>query len=95
MAVKSKVAAVKIPTPMASSFRRPLTASLELAAIIGTDPMTRQEVVSRIFAYIEAHGLRDEANQREIVADDKLALVLGKGRASMTELQKHIARHLT
>ncbi len=74
---------------------KPMMPSVELAAIVGPGPMPRTEVVGKMWVYIKEHGLKNPADGREIVADDKLRAVFGRDRATMFEMQKLISPHLT
>lgn len=78
-----------------SGLQRPVTPSKELAAITGSDPLPRSQVVSKIWDHIRKNNLQDPNNRREIVADDKLRAVFGKDRVSMFEMNKHLSRHLS
>src|SRR3954471_14470985 len=74
---------------------KPLQPSKELAAVVGSEPLPRPEVVSKVWDYIKTHKLQDPANKREIMADEKLQAVFGKERVTMFEMNKHLAQHLT
>ena len=78
-----------------SGLQRPVTPSKELAAITGSDPLPRSQIVSKIWDHIKKNSLQDPNNKREIVADDKLRAVFGKDRVSMFEMNKHLSRHLS
>lgn len=80
--------------PATSAFAKPLQPSKELAAVVGSDPLPRTEVVSKMWEYIKKHKLQNEANKREILADDKLAAVFGKSKVTMFEMNKFLAQHL-
>jgi len=73
---------------------KPLQPSKELAAVVGSEPLPRAEVVSKVWDYIKTHKLQDPANKREIMADEKLRAVFGKNRVTMFEMNKHLAQHL-
>ena len=73
---------------------RPLQPSKELAAVVGSKPLPRAEVVSKVWDYIKTNKLQDPQNKREIVADEKLRAVFGKERVTMFEMNKHLAQHL-
>ena len=73
---------------------KPLQPSKELAAVVGSDPLPRPEVVSKVWDYIKKNNLQNPANKREIRADDKLRAVFGKEAVSMFEMNKHLAQHL-
>jgi hypothetical protein len=66
----------------------------ELAAIVGAGPLSRGEVVSKMWDYIKKHRLQNLANKREILADDKLEKIFGKPKVTMFEMNKHLAQHL-
>src|SRR5215211_480990 len=74
---------------------RPLQPSKELAAVVGSSPLPRPEVVSKVWDYIKKNNLQDPQNKREIMADEKLQAVFGKNRVTMFEMNKHLAQHLT
>jgi chromatin remodeling complex protein RSC6 len=78
-----------------SAFLKPLQPSPELSAIVGSAPLPRPEVVSRVWEYIKKHKLQNPQNKREIMADEKLQAVFGgKNKVSMFEMNKHLAQHL-
>jgi len=78
-----------------SGLQRPVTPSKELAAIVGSDPLPRSQVVSKVWDHIRKNNLQNPQNKREIIADDKLKAVFGKDRCSMFEMNKHLSRHLS
>ena len=73
---------------------KPLQPSKELAAVVGSKPLPRAEVVSKVWDYIKKNNLQDPQNKREIRADAKLQAVFGKNRVTMFEMNKHLAQHL-
>src|SRR4051794_25798769 len=79
----------------ANALQRPLQPSEALAAVVGPEPLSRGEVVSKGGDYIKSHNLQNPENRREILADDKLKSVFGKEKVTMFEMNKHLARHLT
>src|SRR3954447_20590399 len=88
----AKTAPAKKANP---ALMKPLQPSNELAAVVGSKPLPRLEVVSKVWDYIKTHKLQDPANKREIMADEKLQAVFGKNRVTMFEMNKHLAQHLT
>lgn len=74
---------------------RPVKPSPELAAITGSDPLPRSQVVSKMWDYIRTHKLQNPDNKREILADDKLKKIFGEDRVSMFDMNKHLSNHLT
>jgi chromatin remodeling complex protein RSC6 len=89
-----KKAAKKAARKPNAAFMKPLTPSGPLAAIIGSAPMPRTEVTSKIWAYIKKNKLQDAVNKRMINADEKLKELFGKAKADMFELTKFVSKHL-
>ena len=73
---------------------RPVTPSPELAAVVGSAPLPRSEVVSKVWDHIRKNNLQNPNNKREILADDKLKKVFGVDKCTMFEMNKHLSRHL-
>jgi chromatin remodeling complex protein RSC6 len=85
--------AAKKPNP---ALMKPLQPSDELAAVVGSAPLPRTEVVSKVWDYIKSNNLQNPENKREILADAKLQAVFGgKRKVSMFEMNKHFAQHLS
>jgi chromatin remodeling complex protein RSC6 len=78
-----------------AAFMKPLTPVGPLAAVIGSTPLPRTEVTSKIWAYIKKNKLQDSVNRRNINADDKLKpLFGGKAQVSMFDLTKYVSKNL-
>ena len=77
-----------------NGLQKPLQPSQELAAVIGPGPLSRGQVVSKMWEYIRSHNLQNPENRREILADDKLRNVFGKEKVSIFEMNKHLGAHL-
>jgi len=73
---------------------KPMKPTGPLAAIVGSAPMPRTEVTSKIWHYIKKNKLQDNANPRMINADDNLRVLFGKRRISMFEMSKAIEHGL-
>lgn len=78
-----------------NALQAPQNLSADLAAVIGKGPLSRGEVVSKIWEYIKKNNLQDQANKRQINADAKLKKIFGADSVSMFEMNKHIGKHLT
>ena len=89
--VATKTAAAKKPRKAAAG----LTPSAELAAVIGSEPVARTEVVKKLWDYIKAQGLQDPKDKRSIKADAKLKPVFGKAQVTMFEIAGLIGKHLS
>jgi chromatin remodeling complex protein RSC6 len=78
-----------------NALQKPLQPSEDLAVIVGSQPLARGEVVSKVWEYIRANNLQNPANKREIVADEALKKIFGKDKATMFEMNKFFSQHLT
>ena len=93
-----KAAALKEAKPKAprkttaASGKQP---SAALAAVIGSEPVARPQVMKKLWDYIKANGLQDATDKRNINADAKLLAVFGKPQVSMFELAGIAGKHLS
>src|SRR5215831_6973258 len=71
-----------------------VTPSPALGAIVGVAPLSRAELTTRVWAYIEAHELQDAQDRRQIHADATLKKVLGRDQVSMFEMTKLLNQHV-
>ena len=77
-------------------FMKALNVSPALAAVVGSAPLARTEVVKKLWVYIKKNGLQDAKNRRMINADDKLKVVFGgKTQVSMFDMTKLVSKHLS
>ena len=78
-----------------AAFMKPMTPSSTLAAVVGSTPLPRTEVTSKLWGYIKKNNLQDRTNRRMINADEKLRDVFGgKKQVSMFEMTKLVSKHL-
>jgi chromatin remodeling complex protein RSC6 len=77
-----------------SAFNKALKPSPELAAVIGPEAVPRTEATKRLWEYIKKHNLQNPANKRNILCDDKLKAVMGKGEVTMFEMTGLVGKHL-
>ena len=89
MAKEAKPAGKKIDALM-----KPLTPQGPLAAVVGSEPLPRGQVVAKMWDYIRKHDLQKPTDKRVIVADDKLKAIFGKDECTMFEMNKYIAQYL-
>ncbi|MGL4575340.1 MAG: SWIB/MDM2 domain-containing protein [Burkholderiaceae bacterium] len=90
---KKAAAPKKKRTPNAA-FMKALTPSAALAAVVGSKPLARTEVIKKMWDYIKANKLQDQVNKRMVNADAKLKEVFGKAKVSMFEMAGLIGKHL-
>lgn len=72
-----------------------VTVSPELAAIVGDRPITRTEIMKRIWEYIRDRQLQDPENRWNVRADELLLPIFGKDVVTMFEMTKLVAKHIT
>lgn len=77
-----------------AALTRSIKPDLVLAAVIGPEPASRNEIVAKLWAYIREHQLQDSKNKKMINADDKLRPLFGKDQISMYQLAGVISRHV-
>jgi chromatin remodeling complex protein RSC6 len=77
-----------------AAFHKPLNPSPELAAVIGTTPISRPAATAVLWRYIKSRGLQDPADKRQIVADAKLRPLFGCDRLNMLKLAGVLNQHL-
>lgn len=90
---KKAAAPAKKRTPNAA-FMKALTPSAALGAVVGSTPLPRTEIVSKLWVYIKKNDLQDKVNKRLINADAKLKEIFGKAQVSMFELAALIGKHV-
>ena len=86
-------APAKKRTPNAA-FMKALTPSPALAAVVGSAPLPRTEIISKLWVSTKPNNLQDAANKRNINADAKLKELFGKPQVSMFELAGLIGKHV-
>lgn len=77
-----------------AAFMAPLQPDETLAAVVGSKPMPRTEIVKKVWDYIKKAGLQDQTNKRMINADEKTRPLFGKSQISMFDLAKIVNNHV-
>ncbi len=89
-AVKKTVAKTK-----KTGIATPVTPDAALAAIVGSKPLPRTQIVKKLWDYIKKNKLQDAVDRRNIKADAKLKPIFGgKAKISMLELAGCISKHV-
>lgn len=79
-----------------SSFWKPLKPGPKLAAVIGDAPVTRTDMISKLWKYVKKHKLQSKSNPRVIKADAALKdLFKGQSSVTMFEMTKLAHRQLS
>ena len=81
--------------PKTGGIHAPVTPSPELGAIVGTAPLPRSQVISKVWDHIKKNNLQNPANKREILADANLKKIFGADKCSMFEMNKHLSKHVS
>jgi chromatin remodeling complex protein RSC6 len=67
----------------------------KLAVIVGSQPLTREELTIKLWDYIKKHGCQDKKKPAMINADDLLRPVFnGESQVSMVQMAKLVSMHL-
>ena len=78
-----------------AAFLKPVTPDDKLGAVVGTKPIPRTEIVSKLWVYIKKNGLQDKKVKTQINADDALKAIFdGKKSVTMFEMNKYVSKHL-
>ncbi len=91
-----KAAKPKVKRTPNAAFMKALTPSAALAAVVGSKPLPRTQVVKKVWEYIKKNKLQDAKERRNINADANLQKVFGgKKTVSMFEMAKHLNKNLS
>jgi len=75
---------------------KPVQPDAKLAAVVGSTPLPRTELTTKLWAYIKKNGLQDKKVRTQINADDALKAVFGgKAKVSMFEMTKLVSGHVS
>lgn len=83
------------PQKADKEFMQALYPSAALAKVVGSSPLPRTEIVSKIWTYVKSKSLQDALYRRMINCDAVLFDIFGKKQVSMFEMAGLIGRHLT
>ena len=85
-----------MPRKINPALLKPMTISADLEAVVGKGPMARSQVVKKLWEYIKKNNLQDQANRRNINADEKLKKIFGgKSTVNMFEMIKLVSTHIS
>ena len=66
-----------------------------LSAVLGTDRLSRPQVVKQLWGYIKGRGLQDPSNKRDIVCDPGLKAVFQTERIDMFKMNKVLGQYVS
>lgn len=79
-----------------AAFMAPKQPDDVLGAIVGNKPISRPEIVKKLWAYIKKNGLQDKTDKKMINADAAMKVFFdGKDQVSMFEMNKKVSLHIT
>ena len=93
-AAPKKSAAKKSTRKPNAAFMAPLQPDDTLAAVVGSKPIPRTEIVKKVWDHIKKNNLQDKNNRRMINADEKTKALFGKDQISMFDLAKIVNNHI-
>jgi upstream activation factor subunit UAF30 len=74
---------------------KPVQPDATLAAVVGSEPLTRAALTKKVWDYVKQNDLQDPGDKRTIRADAKLRPVFGgKEKVSMFEMTKLVNQHV-
>ena len=77
------------------ALKKTLTATDELAEIVGQKSITRQQAVANFWIYVKKHNLQDPKDKRNINLDEPLKRAFGnKEQVDMFEALKLLSKNL-
>jgi len=83
-----------MPRTPPAKFLAPLQPDAALAAVIGSEPVSRPEITKRLWLYIKSNGRQDAVNRRQLNADDTLRPFFdGADSVTMFQLPKLVSAH--
>jgi chromatin remodeling complex protein RSC6 len=95
-AVAKKAAAKKVKRKASAALMKEMTPSALLAAVVGSKPLPRGQIIKKLWAYIKKFDLQDKINKRLIHADEKLKAIFGgKSPVNMFEMTKLVSKHIS
>jgi upstream activation factor subunit UAF30 len=93
---EKKSAAKKDKTDARGGLAKPVQPDAVLAAIVGSEPLTRAALTKKVWDYVKKNNLQDAKDRRSINADAKLKPVFGgKDKVTMFEMTKLVNQHVS
>eukprot|EP00794_Sanderia_malayensis_P005218 gene5218-5874_t len=77
-----------------TGFGKEMILSKELAHLVGTDKLSRGEVVKKIYAVAKERDLYDPTNKQFVLCDDELHKIFGVKRFRAFGMMKHLKNHV-
>ena len=78
-----------------NALSKPVKVSPQLEAVIGSGPMPRSQVTSKVWDYIKKNGLQDQTDKRMINPDGALGKVTGSDQISMFKMTGAVSKHMS
>jgi len=77
-----------------TGFGKEMILSEELSNLMGTDKLSRGDVVKKMYAIFKERDLLDPSNKQFVICDEELSKVFGVKRFRAFGMMKHLKRHV-
>ncbi|XP_053406874.1 uncharacterized protein LOC123546569 [Mercenaria mercenaria] len=77
-----------------SVYSRPCLLSPELAGVMGTDKLARNEIVKKMWEIVKERKLQDPKDKRFMLCDEQLQKVFGRKRVQTFGMMKYLSSHI-
>ncbi|XP_060574004.1 uncharacterized protein LOC132731739 [Ruditapes philippinarum] len=77
-----------------SAYSRPCLLSPELAGVMGTDKLARNEIVKKMWEIVKERKLQDPKDKRFMICDEQLQKVFGRKRVKTFGMMKYLSSQL-
>ncbi|KAH3789301.1 uncharacterized protein LOC127840834 [Dreissena polymorpha] len=77
-----------------SAYSRPCLLSADLAALMGTDKLARNEVVKKMWEIVKERKLQDPKDKRFMICDEQLQKIFGRKRVQTFGMMKYLSSHI-
>ncbi|XP_052772789.1 uncharacterized protein LOC128211778 [Mya arenaria] len=77
-----------------NTYTRPCNLSADLAALMGTDKLARNEVVKKMWEIVKERKLQDPRDKRFMICDEQLQKIFGRKRVQTFGMMKYLSNHI-
>lgn len=93
--MKRTLLQAKFETGRDPAFSEPMQPDQALSAVVGSKPLPRSELITKLWVYIREHGLQDKKKKMLVNADETLLGIFdGRPQVTIFELTKLMSGHL-
>ena len=77
-----------------SAYSKPCILSSELAEVMGSDRLARNEVVKKMWEIVKERNLQDPSNRQYMLCDEQLLGIFGKKKVKTFGMMKYLKNHI-